>query len=236
MRPLIRGFVILGLLWLEFILYRNVNRHDAGGDSTGIVVGFASIIGVALVIGAVVAFMVLPSLGEAVGNFFFNPGGEIEKSPYSPALAKIAVGDYEGAIREYHAILKENPEDMHAVSEIVHIYCDKLGDHDTAEKFLTDALQSEWPADQGAFIASKLVDVYWNHKRDAESARHVLNQIAESMPDTRHSANAVHRLNEIERALAGEAVDLTLHARPDELPDSADEASGGEEEQETPKR
>jgi hypothetical protein len=49
------------------------------------------------------------------------------------------------------------------------------------------------------------VDVYWNQKRDASRARHMLMQIAETMPNTRHAANAMHRLHEIDRALADEA-------------------------------
>ena len=37
--------------------------------------------------------------------------------------------------------LEENPDDTHALSEIIHIYCDKLHDHDAAERFLEEALE-----------------------------------------------------------------------------------------------
>lgn len=210
MRRLTRILFILGLLWLEYVLYNNVVaiRDSENPDNSKLVMLFVAILGLAIVIGAIAAISIIPSIGETIGNFFFNPNQQIEKNPHSSAMAKIAQGDYEGAIEEYKKNLAENPDDMHALSEIIHMYCDKLHDHDAAERFLEEALQQEWPPEQGAFIAARLVDVYWNHKRDASRARHVLQQIVETMPDTRHSANAAHRLLEIERTLADEAAGI----------------------------
>jgi|ERR1700677_70530 len=215
MRNMTRTLSILGLLWLEIVLYMQVQaREKAGGDETVIIVLFLAIIFLAIVIGGVVALAVVPAIGETIGNFFFNPNQEIEKNPHSNAMAKIAQGDYEGAIEAYKKNVEEDPEDMHALSEVIHIYCDKLHDHDSAERYLEEALKNEWPPEQGAFLASRLVDVYWNHRHDAERARHVLMQIAETMPNTKHAANAVHRLHEIDRALAEEEMAANLHSKP----------------------
>jgi tetratricopeptide (TPR) repeat protein len=203
-------------------------QRDVNVDGTKIILLFGCIILIAVTIGGIIAVWVIPMVGEFIGNFFFNPNQQIEKSPHSDALAKIAQGDYEGAIEEYRKNLEQDPEDMHAFSEIIHIYCDKLHDHDAAEHFLEEALKNEWPPEQGAFIASRLVDVYWNHRRDASRARHVLMQIAESMPDTRHSANAIHRLHEIDRALADEAAGI-VH-----LPSKSERPPGVAREESTP--
>ncbi len=215
MRKLSRILIILGLLWLAYLLYSKViflQKQDAEGGTadsgTLIITLFVGIVFIAVVIGGIAATWIIPSIGEFVGNFFFNPNVEVEKNPHSDALAKIAQGDYEGAIEEYRKSFEKNPDDTHALSEIIHIYCDKLHNHDAAEHFLEEALQKEWPPDQGAFLATRLVDIYWNYKRDATRARHVLQQIAETMPDTRHAANAVHRLHEIERVLADEAAGI----------------------------
>jgi tetratricopeptide (TPR) repeat protein len=237
MRKLTRIFFILGLLWLEIVLYGAVVRLQAqeNADGTQIVMLFGGIIFVAIVIGCIAALWIIPAIGETVGNFFFNPNQQIEKNPHSDALAKIAQGDYEAAIEEYKKNLEANPDDMHAFSEIIHLYCDKLHDHDAAEHFLEEALKNEWPPEQGAFIASRLVDVYWNHKGDATRARHVLMQIAETMPDTRHSANAVHRLHEIERALANQAAGIvrppSLTGEPEQRasPDETEAHGSGDE-------
>ena len=136
-------------------------------------------------------------------------------------MAKIAQGDYEGAIEEYKkASLRRPPDDTHALSEIIgpSLYCDKLHDHDAAELFMEDALQKEWPPEQGVFLASRLVDIYWTHKHDAARARHVLTQIAETMPDTKYAANAVHRMHEIDRTLADEAAGIAPSAPAPGLP------------------
>jgi len=227
MRILTRSVVILVLLWLVFVLFHETQavRSAENVDGTKVMVLFLCIVFLALVIGAIVAVTIVPAIGESVGSFFFNPDQEIEKSPYADAMVKIAQGDYEGAIEEYKEAYKANPEDTHAVSEIVHLYCDKLGDPDSAQKFLEEALENEWPPEQSAFLGSRLVDVYWIHKHDAQSAKHVLQQIAETMPDTKHAANAYHRLHEIDRALAEEEVNLHLHSKPVEEPPPASEAA-----------
>jgi tetratricopeptide (TPR) repeat protein len=206
MSKLTRGLLILGLLWLEVVLFYYVGkiRDSENPDNTTLLLLFLGIVVIAIVIGTIFALFVVPAIGEFVGNFFFNPNQEIEKSPHSAAMAKIAQGDYEGAVEEYKKTLEETPDDTHALSEIIHLYCDKLHNHDAAELFMEDALQKEWPPEQGAFLASRLVDIYWIHKHDAARARHVLNQIVDTMPDTKYAANAAHRLHEIDRALADE--------------------------------
>lgn len=220
--PKLSRFIIIGaLLLLEIVLFREAIkiRDSENPDNSKLIMLFVGILFGAIVIGVMVAMVVIPAIGEGIGNFFFNPNQEIEKNAHSDALAKIAQGDYLGAIEEYQKNLVENPDDTHAMSEIIHIYCDKLHDHDAAEHFLEDALQQEWPPEQGAFIASRLVDVYWNYRRDAARARHVLQQIAETMPNTRHAANAVHRLHEIDRALADESAGIVHYPLPSGQPE-----------------
>lgn len=231
-RYLTRILFLSGLLLLGYVLIKQVViiRDSDNPDDSKLFLLFGGLLLVAVVIGIMAALSIIPSIGETIGNFFFNPNQKIEKNPHSDALAKIAQGDYEGAIEAYKKNLANNPDDMHALSEVIHLYCDKLHDHDAAEHFLEEALKSEWPPEQGAFIASRLVDVYWNHRHDAARARHVLMQIAETMPDTRHAANAIHRLHEIERVLADQAAGIVPHAAETGLPPVATEpdASPGE--------
>lgn len=223
MRTLARTVVILALIWLEVILYLEALklRNAETADGTKVFLVFLAIIFIAIVIGAIVATAIIPAIGDAVGSFFFNPNQEIERGPYADAMACVAKGDYGEAIEEYKKVIGRDPADTHAASEIVHLYCDKLVNPNAAEQFLEETLQKEWPPEQGAFFASRLVDVYWNYKHDSVSARHILMQIAETMPETKHAANAMHRLHEIERALADEAAGLHLHDKPDAPSDEA---------------
>jgi len=225
MRILARAIFILGLILLAVVLYRETQilRSSEFVDGTRIMVLFLAIIFIAIVIGATVAITIVPAIGESVGSFFFNPDQEIEKDPHADAMAKIAQGDYNGAIEEYTQAIENNPEDTHAISEIVHLYCDKLGDPHSAEELLSEMLEKEWPPEQSAFLASRLVDVYWNHEEDAESACHILRQVIETMPDTKYAANATHRLHEIERALGhGETHSLSLEEKPESESETAE--------------
>src|SRR5271170_6120054 len=135
MRYLPRILLIAGLILLEVVLYHEVVaiRDSPTPDNSKLIMLFGSIILVAIVIGTIFAISIIPSIGETIGNFFVNPDQEIEKSPHSDAMAKIAQGDYANAVEEYKKNLAENPNDMHALSEIVHLYCDKLHDHGAAE-------------------------------------------------------------------------------------------------------
>ena len=82
------------------------------------------------------------------------------------------------------------------------IQCEHLENPAGAAETLEEALKKEWPPESAAFLSSRLVDVYWKYQHDAPSARALLMQIIEAMPETRHSANAMHRLQEIDKQLA----------------------------------
>src|SRR5690606_31905460 len=110
------------------------------------------------------------------------------------ALAKTARGDYEGAVAAYKKVVGKTPTDTHAISEAVRLQCDKLEDPNGAAAYLEHLLQNEWPMDDAAFLANRLVDVYWNYLQDADRSRPILEQIMSDMPETKHSANAAHRL------------------------------------------
>jgi len=225
MRILARCIFILGLLLLATVLYREAQalRGAEFVDGTRVMILFLGIVFIAIIIGATVAVTVVPAIGESVGSFFFSPNEKIEKDAHADAMVKIAQGDYEGAIEEYKLALEKNPEDTHAISEIVHLYCDKLDDPNSAEEILTEALEGEWPPEQSALLCSRLVDVYWNYEGDAESASHILRQITETMPGTKYAANATHRLHEIERSLASGVSAPPLSAGEPESESSATE-------------
>ena len=59
--------------------------------------------------------------------------------------------------------------------------------------------------EQTAFLSQRQVDVCWNYQHDGIRARAILIKIAEDMPETREAANAMHRLQEIERAINEQA-------------------------------
>jgi len=204
MRLLPRILMFLGLAWLTFVLFHEarIASSQEDVDATKVVMLFGGVILAGGIAGILFVLMVMPQLGDALGNFFFQPNEQIEKDPHSAAQAALARGDYETAVQEYQQILEKDPADMLSYSEIAKIECEILQDPAAAAETLEQALQNEWPPEDAAFLSSRLVDVYWKFQHDARSARALLLQIIETMPGTRHAANAEHRLKEIEQQIA----------------------------------
>ena len=200
----VRLLLLIPLGWLMWLMFEHTKATQTGAnpDGTGLVIGYLVIMGLGVIMAGILSMLVIPAIGDAVGSLIYNSPEQAPKNPHAPALAKINAGDLEGAVEEYKAVLEQTPDDTLAISEVVHLYCDKLGQPDEAATFLEAQIENgDWTNDQVAFLSTRLVDVYWLHQQDAFRSREILLQIAEQFPDTRHSANAFHRLQEIDRTL-----------------------------------
>jgi len=212
MRIFTRIVIITALTWLVWVLFQDVRGLQTIDDNgvpiadaqMKVMLYFGVVILLVVGIGVIIALSLIPAIGDRIGAFFYNPGEQIEKDPHADAMACMAQGDYGGAIKEYFKACDANQMDTHALSEIAHIYCDKLQDSAAAGATLEEALKREWPDEESVFLRNRLVDVYWNYQRDAIRARELLIQIAENLPETRYAANAQHRLLEMDRALNSE--------------------------------
>jgi outer membrane protein assembly factor BamD (BamD/ComL family) len=202
----LRPLLGLALVWLTVVIFLEARtemkkEHSDGGKA---VLYFG---GVVLAGGAAAVLLVtaiLPTVGDAIGSVFFNPDEKVEKSPHAGALTAIARGDYETAVQEYLTAFGNDPHDTMALSEIVRLECEHLDNPDAAADMLEQALEREWTQEDAAFLTVRLVDVYWKYQHKVREARALLMQIIETMPGTRHAANAQHKLQEIERQLAME--------------------------------
>jgi tetratricopeptide (TPR) repeat protein len=231
MRLLIRLLIVAALAaaaWMVFAQYREMSAipvDDPRHDPSRVVTLFLMLLGLGIAAGVMFALSVLPLIGDQIGQFFYAPGQEVEKSPHAPALAAVARGDFEAAAAAYRAVLDQNPGDTHAISETTRLLCEKLGRPEEAVAFLEEQLNREWGMDDLAFVANRLVDVAWNYQRDLNRSRELLQQLVDALPDTRHSANAGHRLREIQREFEA----LPAEQRPAEEPTLAPETESEEE-------
>lgn len=201
MRAIPRILILAALCLLMWGIMGETRKLDAqGADASQILPFFLAIVGLALILGVVVALWIAPIIGNLIGSFFFNPGEEIRKNPHSSAMERVAQGDYSGAIDAYKTVAAKNPGDMHAIGEIVHLYCDTLQEPASAVEFLERILETDQPAEDAAFVASRLAEVHWVHLRDGIKAKAILAQITRLFPETTFAANAMHKMREIDQA------------------------------------
>ncbi|MBX7208961.1 MAG: tetratricopeptide repeat protein [Verrucomicrobiaceae bacterium] len=154
---------------------------------------------------------VIPWIGDAMGTFFFSSGEQVQMDEGMKAVAKLAQGDYDGAIREYEKIARDKPEDAFPVAEIAKICSEKLDDPRRALAFLQSSLESkQWEQDAAAFLMFRMADLHAEKLDDHQAARGVLEQVIGTFPNTRHSANAHHKLREVEQAQFKAAMDQRL--------------------------
>lgn len=179
--------LVIALIW-SFV-------KDAGD---GIKLVFVILMGLAAGLLAVKYF--IPWLGDMMGEAMFSSGEKVEQDHMTKAAARIAQGDYPGAIEQYESMLREKPDDPFPVAEIAKMHAERLHDPQAALKVLEEHLQSkDWPVDDAAFIMFRIADLHLTHRHDFETARDMLEQIIGNFPNTRHSANAHHRMSELEQ-------------------------------------
>jgi hypothetical protein len=187
---------LVGLL----VLYIGTHWQKWGESDEKIVYKLVSCIILAVVGGIFVVMVVLPKIGDMMGTVMYSSGEEVTEDEAMKAAAKMAAGDYEGAIKHFETMIVDKPEDPYPVSEIAKIQSERLGDPAAAVAFLQHHLEKkEWSEDDAAFLMFRIADVHL-YTHASEAAKDILGQIAGNFPGTRHSANAKHKINEIEQA------------------------------------
>ena len=172
---------------------------------------FIGFIALGTVAGVLGVKYLIPWIGDAVGTFFYSSGEEVQMDGSMKAVAKVAQGDYEGAIEEYEEMLRNEPEKPFPIAEMGKIYAEKLKDPQKALAVIQKHLNSrEWSEDDAAFLMFRMVDIQVDPLGDFEGARDRLQQIIGAFPNTRHSANAHHRMNEVEQQQFKLAMDQRL--------------------------
>lgn len=193
-----RTFIIRACMGLLAVLIIMILWNQVKDGSDGMKLVFVIVVG--LVGGILAVKFFIPWLGDAMGESIYSSGEQTEQDEMTKAAACIATGDYAGAIEHYEKMLEAKPDDPFPVAEIAKVHAERLHDPQAALRALEEHLQSkEWPVDDAAFIMFRIADVHLTHRHDFETARDMLEQIIGNFPNTRHSANAHHKMSEIEQ-------------------------------------
>ena len=201
----LRPLIALALAYLTFILFSEARAESAkkeNADNGKIVMYFGGVVLIGGAAGILVVTVLMPAVGDALGNLFFSPNQRAEKDPHADAVAALARGEHEAAVQAYLKAFEADPHDTMALSEMAKIECEHLANPAAAADVLEQALAREWTPEDAAFLTSRLAEIYWKYQHNARDARGLLMQIIETMPGTKNAANAQHKLQEIERALA----------------------------------
>ena len=178
-------------LYLSWLIYSEWEKMEIG-------MKFVVTFFIAVTLGLFTVIVLLPIVADKIGAFFFSAPEVMEATELTKAAAKVTQGDYEGAIKAYKAIAQYEPDNRFPIFEIAKIHYEHLGDIDSAIKTFENSLENkEWPENDAAAMMFRLQQIYLEDKQDEEQAKKILETVIEKFPETRHSANAHHRLNEL---------------------------------------
>ncbi len=160
---------------------------------SGILLAFLS----AGLVGIVFVIHVLPAIAHRMTHAVYDSAEMVEKDPMHDARAKVAQGDYEGAVEAFRDAAKVDPLNRLPWVEIAKIQVEQLEDPAAAVETLRHAIEDqEWQVNDAAYLMFRLAEIYENEMQDHQSAATIMQQVMEQFPETRHSANARHKLHE----------------------------------------
>jgi len=152
-------------------------------------------------LGIMFVLYVLPAITDKATTAVLDSGELVERDPLHDARAAYARGDYEEAMAVYRSVMDDDAYNRLPWVEIAKIQHDNLKDPEASIRTLREALEAhEWPINDAAYFMGRVSEIYLDDIGDKESCVTILNQIIELFPETRHSANATQKINEINRA------------------------------------
>lgn len=148
-------------------------------------------------VGVVVVVEVLPALAHRFTHSVYDSAEEVEIDPMHDARSKVAQGDYEGAIEAFRLAAAAEPMNRLPWVEIAKIQKENLEDPLAAVQTIRTALEGQdWEINDAAYLLFRLAELYDEGAKDRTTAASILHQVMSDFPNTRHSANARHRLHE----------------------------------------
>jgi tetratricopeptide (TPR) repeat protein len=174
-------------------LNEKIKQLEEGKSLTGILLAFVT----AGLVGVVFVVDILPAIAHKFTHAVYDSAEQVEEDVMHDARAKFAQGDFEGAIAAYRDAAAADPLNRLPWVEIAKIQRENMHDSDAAIATLRQAVEGqEWQMNDAAFLMFRLAEIYDEDRSDRISAAAIMQQVAESFPETRHAANARHKLHE----------------------------------------
>ena len=174
-------------------MQNKLNGMESDRTFSGILITFlgAGVAGIFFVV------FLLPMFAQRVTHAVYDSAEMVDKDVMRGARSLLAQGDYHGAIAAFQEAAQLDPLNRLPWVEIAKIYKDNLEDPAAAIGTIRYALESqEWEINDAAYFLFRLAELYDEVEGDRASAVAIMNQVIEQFPETRHSANASHKLHE----------------------------------------
>ena len=174
-------------------LENKIEGRESEKTFSGILLAFLT----AGLVGIVFVIHVLPAIAQRFTHAVYDSAEMVEKDPMHDARAKVAQGDWEGAIAAFRLAAEAQPLNRLPWVEIAKIQVDQLEDAPAAVQTLRTAIEGqEWEENDAAFLMFRVAEIYEKEIGDHANAATIMQQVIDQFPDTRHSANARHKLRE----------------------------------------
>jgi len=149
--------------------------------------------------GFLIVSYVLPNIVQKASEEVY---GSTEKSEGPGSLAKaqanVAQGNWDEAIVHYQQFAEEAPTDRLPWVEIAELQRTRLENPPLALETIDQALaRGDWRENDEAFFIFRKIDIFENDLKQHPQAVALLRNIIARFPETRHSANAMHKLHEM---------------------------------------
>ena len=172
---------------------QDIEGREGQKTFSGILLAFLT----AGLVGIVFVIHVLPAIAHRVTHAVYDSAEMVEKDPMHDARAKVAQGDWDGAIEAFRAAAAADPLNRLPYVEISKIQLDQLEDPSAAVQTLRLAIEGqEWQENDAAYLMFRLAEIYDSKMDDRMSAGTIMQQVIDQFPESRHSANARHKLRE----------------------------------------
>lgn len=160
---------------------------------------FALFIITGIFTGFLIVSYLLPAVVQRASEEVY---GSTEKvgapSALSQAQANVAQGDWEQAIASYQQAAAEDPDNRLPWVEITMLQRERLEEPNLALQTLDAALaRGGWRENDEAFFLFRKIEILEQDLDEREQALSLLRTVMEKFPDTRHFANAMHKLHEM---------------------------------------
>ncbi len=147
-------------------------------------------------VGIMFVTLVLPMLAHRVAHLVYDSGEMLEKDVMHDARSLVAQGEYEKAIEAFRVAAAVEPLNRLPWVEIARIQRSHLEDPGAAIQTLRQALEGqEWQINDASYFLFRLAELYDEDHHDRVTAAAIMHQVIAEFPETRHSANARHKLH-----------------------------------------